>query len=414
MSEQTPLVTVVTPSYNQAEYLEQTITSVLGQEYPNIEYFVVDGGSTDGSVAIIKKYADQLAWWVSEKDEGQADAINKGFSRATGKYVAWLNSDDVYLAGTMAKAISLLEADPSLGLVYGNLLSINARGEHVNTIRYRPYALEDLLAFFIIGQPTVFMRRSVLEQVGYLSKDYHYLLDHHLWVRFAAVSGLKYTNEPWAAARYHPGAKNMAQAEHFGTEAFRILDWARTQPKMAALIERSEDRILGGAHRFNARYLLDAGKPVEALRAYRKVWQYYPEFAMQRVHRILFALLSLAGLGGLRRFVYRRYLVSPKIEEQKPAAPPQDKQINLISHRSRHELPRQTLPPILVTGVHRSSTTWVGKMLTANKQYVYISEPLNVLHRRGIMRQPVDHWYTYINQANEDLVHPERFRPHAA
>jgi glycosyltransferase involved in cell wall biosynthesis len=401
MSEQFPLVTIVTPSYNQADYLEQTINSILGQGYPNLEYLVVDGGSTDGSVEIIRKYEDQIAWWVSEKDEGQGDAINKGFSRATGKYVAWLNSDDVYLPGTIARAIETLESDPDAGLVYGNLLSINARGEHVNTIRYRPFALEDLLAFFIIGQPTVFMRRAVLEEAGYISKDYHYLLDHHLWLRMAARAGLRYVPEPWAAARYHPSAKNMAQAEHFGKEAFKILAWAKTQPQLAEVIEQDYDRIMGGAHRFDAHYLLDSAQPLKALRAYRKVWQYYPEFALRRLNRIMFSFASLAGLGGLRRIIYRRYLVAPEtnaesidLVERTPAV--------VAVPEPRRTRPRDVLPPILVTGVHRSSTTWVGKMLTANKDYVYVSEPLNVLHRRGVMRKPVAHWYTYICDENED------------
>ena len=174
MSEAYPLVTIVTPSFNQVEYLEQTLNSVLGQDYPNLEYLVVDGGSTDGSLEVIRKYEDRLAWWVSEPDHGQADAINKGFARATGKYVAWLNSDDLYFPGAIRKAVETLEQSPHIGLVYGNLLSINARGEHVNSIRYQQYALEDLLAFQIIGQPTVFMRRSTLEEVGYLSEEYHY------------------------------------------------------------------------------------------------------------------------------------------------------------------------------------------------------------------------------------------------
>lgn len=404
MSETQPLVTIVTPSYNQAEYLEQTLQSVLGQGYPNLEYLVVDGGSTDGSVEIIRNYAGRLAWWVSEKDKGQADAINKGFRRATGKYIAWLNSDDLYLPGTIAKAVSVLEARPNVGMVYANLLSINARGEHVNTIRYRPFALEDLLAFFIIGQPTVFMRRSVLEQVGYLSDEFNYLLDHHLWLRFAAVSALHYTPEPWAAARYHPTAKNMAQAEYFGEEAFRILDWARTQPKMAAIIEENEDRILGGVHRFNAHYLLDSAQPLKALRAYRKVWKHFPDFALRRLNRIAFSFISLAGLGGLRRLIYRRYLVAPA-----PRPPETDMEkagrFSLLKLPTRRRiLPRQALPPIVVTGAHRSSTTWVGKMLTANRGYVYVSEPLNVLHRRGVMRKPVEHWYTYVCDENEDQV----------
>ncbi|HSG26381.1 MAG TPA: glycosyltransferase [Anaerolineales bacterium] len=399
-----PLVTVVTPSYNQAEYLEQTIHSVLGQEYPNLEYLIVDGGSTDGSLEVIQRYADRLAWWVSEPDKGQADAINKGFARATGKYVAWLNSDDLYLPGTVQKAVETLEQHPDVGLVYGNLLSINARGEHVHTIRYRPFALEDLLAFFIIGQPTVFMRRSILDQVGYLSEDYDYLLDHHLWLRFAAVSGLKYIPQPWAAARYHPSAKNMAMAEHFGAEAFRILEWARTQPKMAAIIERSEERILGGLHRFNAHYLLDAAQPMRALRAYRDVWKYYPEFALRRLNRIVFSFMSIAGLGGLRRLIYRRYLIPPPPKDAEEQAEPFARRVSQVTLPGKKPRPRDTLPPILVTGAHRTSTTWVGKMLTANQQYVYVSEPLNIHHRRGVMRTPVKHWYSYVTDDNQDQV----------
>ncbi len=320
MSEKQPLVTIVTPSYNQAAYLEQTINSVLGQDYPVLEYMVVDGGSTDGSLEIIRRHADELAWWVSEPDRGQADAINKGLHRAGGKYVAWLNSDDLYLPGTIQRAVAELESDPNLGMVYGDLHSINALGERVNTIRYDAYTLEDLLAFFIIGQPTVFLRRSVLDKAGYLSEDYHYLLDHQLWLRIAARAALKYIPEPQAAARYHPAAKNMAAAGQFGLEAFRILEWAKSQPKMARLIEESENRILGGAHRFNARYLLDAGRAKEALQAYRQVWRYSPKFALQHAHRILFALMSLVGLGGLRQIVYRRYLVAPAQAGKEPGA----------------------------------------------------------------------------------------------
>ena len=160
---------------------------------------------------------------------------------------------------------------------------------------------------------------------------------------------------------------------------------------MAEVIEGNEDRILGGAHRFNAHYLLDSAQPLRALQAYRKVWQYFPEFALRRLNRIIFSFISLVGLGGLRRIIYRRYLVAP----EKAAALNTGSATNEPAARScsapepRRAKPRDVLPPILVTGVHRSSTTWVGKMLTANKQYVYVSEPLNVLHRRGVMRKPV-------------------------
>jgi glycosyltransferase involved in cell wall biosynthesis len=393
----TPLVSIVTPSYNQADYLEQTMRSVLDQDYPNMEYMVVDGGSSDGSVEIIRKYQHRLAWWVSEPDKGQSDAINKGFQRAKGEIIAWLNSDDIYMPGAIQKAVDALQSDPSTAFVYANLHSINARGEHVNTIRYRQYNLVDLLAFHIIGQPTVFVRRSILDEVGWLDTNYDYLLDHHLWLRLATKAPFLYIPQEWAAARFHPLAKNVAQAKGFGVEAYRILDWAKTQPKLAEAMALAPERIWGGAHRFNARYLLDGGAPLEALKAYWKVWRAYPDYAYQHWHRIFFSFISLIGLESLRRIFYRRYYVLPKQIDQ-----PAESLIEPIQRPIHKDLPRDIYPPILVTGVHRGSTTWVGRMLSANNLYTYISEPLNILHRPGIMRYPTNHWYLYVSEENEE------------
>ncbi len=146
--------------------------SVLDQDYPHIEYIVIDGASTDNSVEIIRKYENKLAYWVSEKDNGQADAINKGFARATGDIVAWLNSDDYYLAGTVSAAVKVFEENPDVVLVYGNMLAVDEHGKTFNTLNYKQLNLEDLLCFQIIGQPAVFMRRSALQKTGGLDPSF--------------------------------------------------------------------------------------------------------------------------------------------------------------------------------------------------------------------------------------------------
>jgi len=300
-----PLISIVTPSYNQAQFLEQTICSVLDQDYPRLEYFVVDGASTDGSVEIIEKYADRLTWWISEPDKGQAEAINKGLQCAQGEIVAWLNSDDYYLPGAMRAAVAALEANPDAGLVYGDVLAVDGRGRPTKRLKYAAWELVDLLQFHIIGQPAVFMRRSVLEQAGYLNDAFHMLLDHQLWIRMARLAKMVYVPQLWAAARFHEEAKNLAQAPRFGQEAYLVLDWARTQPDLAALITRESRRIWAGAHRFNARYVLDGGQPWVALKSYWRSASLSPAIALAEWHRILFAFLSLLGLSRLRNLYMR-------------------------------------------------------------------------------------------------------------
>ena len=301
-----PLVSVVTPSYNQASFLETTVRSVLEQDYPSVEYFVMDGASGDGSVDIIKKYADRLSGWVSEKDRGQGDAINKGLARAKGEIVAWLNSDDYYLPKAISSAVKVFEQNPEAGLLYGNMLAVDQDGQTLNILRYGQYNLEDLLCFQIIGQPAVFFRREAYEQAGGLDVSFHYMLDHLLWIRIAQESKIVYVPQTWSAARFHPQAKNRNLAVEFPKEAFRILDWARTQPGLSDTMARVERRSLASAHRVNARYQLDAGRPGDSLRAWFKAFSIHPPTALKRMNLLISALLDLLGLNRVRELVLRR------------------------------------------------------------------------------------------------------------
>ncbi|HKY56082.1 MAG TPA: glycosyltransferase family 2 protein, partial [Anaerolineales bacterium] len=227
------LVSIITPSFNQARYLEATIQSVLSQDYPRIEYIVVDGNSTDGSVEIIKKFENRLAYWISEKDKGQADAINKGLARAKGEILAWLNSDDYYLPNAISSVMKVFDENRDVVMVYGDIVAVNKNGQTINVLKYKQLALNDLLCFQIIGQPAVFFRRAAFEKVGGLDTTFHFLLDHHLWIRIAQQGKILYVPQTWAVARYHAEAKNRAKAAEFGREAFRILDWVNSQPELA-------------------------------------------------------------------------------------------------------------------------------------------------------------------------------------
>jgi GT2 family glycosyltransferase len=298
----------VTPSYNQGKYLEQTIRSVLEQDYARIEYLVADGGSTDSSVEIIKKYersTSSISWWVSEKDSGQGEAINKGLARAKGEIIAWLNSDDYYLPGTMSAVVNIFKESPDVLLVYGDMLAVDEHGQAINVLKYKQLSLQDLLCFQIIGQPSVFFRRAVLEKTGGLDPTFHFLLDHHLWIRIAHQGKILHIPQSWAAARYHAEAKNRAKAAEFGREAFRILAWARSQPGLADAISSVERRAQASAHRVDARYLLDGGQPIAALKAWTRALFIHPPTALRRLNIFVSAILNLLGLEALRSLFLR-------------------------------------------------------------------------------------------------------------
>jgi hypothetical protein len=298
----TPLVSIVTPSYNQAAFLEDTLRSVLQQDYPAIEYLVADGASTDGSPEILARYAGRLAWWVSEPDKGQADAINKGFRRARGEIVAWLNSDDVYFPGAVRRAVQAFQEHPGVGLVFGDALTVDPLGRPLNRLRFGDWGLDEWMRFRIICQPAVFLRRSLLEQAGWVDPAYHFLLDHQLWLRMARLAPVCYLGagafRPLAAARHHPAAKNLTMASKVGVEIERVLAWMEAQPDLAPRLAADRRQVYGGAYRLSARYLLEGGQPGPALRGYLRALRCWPSYTLKHSHRMAYALLCLARLSG--------------------------------------------------------------------------------------------------------------------
>lgn len=205
---QLPLVSVITPSYNQGKFIEQTIQSVLGQDYGNIEYLVIDGGSTDNTLSIVRKYEKRLTW-VSEPDNGQTDAINKGFSRAKGDILCWLNSDDTYEPGAISRAVAYFLEHPDVMMVYGEGNEIDVNGGLIKRFpATQQYDLWKLIHVWdYILQPTTFFRKNIFREIELPDTSLNWCMDWDLWIRIGCRFKVAYINFVFANSRVYSETK---------------------------------------------------------------------------------------------------------------------------------------------------------------------------------------------------------------
>lgn len=219
-----PVVSIITPSFNQGEFIAQTVNSVLTQDYSHIEYLVMDGGSSDDTIRVLNSYGDQVRWY-SEKDDGQSHAINKGWQMSRGEILSWLNSDDLLYPGAVSSVMRVFQQYPDVIGVYGNCHYVDQNSEVIGQYATQPWSYAELLksATNFIPQPSLFLRRRVLERAGWLNEKLHYVMDYELCLRLGQHGIIRYLPQTLAALRLHRDAKSLSAVSAFGTELVAVI-----------------------------------------------------------------------------------------------------------------------------------------------------------------------------------------------
>jgi glycosyltransferase involved in cell wall biosynthesis len=262
-----PLVSIVTPSFNQGMYIGDTIASVLGQDYPNIEYWIIDAGSSDQTMAAIAPFrGDPRLHVLVEPDRGQADAINKGWARARGTILAWLNSDDTYLPGALRTQVQVLMAHPQAGGVYGDAQYTAADGRPLHRLRARPYTPLAVLRLEIPAQPSMFLRRELVAQVGRLNVARRYSMDTDYWARAAQHWTFMHANHLIATYRLHAASKTVDAFSGFYPEWLAISEQFFADPACDPALRPARAGVLADIYAAMANLEARRGRLALALR----------------------------------------------------------------------------------------------------------------------------------------------------
>jgi glycosyltransferase involved in cell wall biosynthesis len=261
---QWPKISIVTPSYNQGEFIEETIRSVVLQGYPNLEYIIIDGGSTDNSVEIIRKYEPWVSYWVSEKDRGQSDAINKGWERSSGEIVAYLNSDDLYTPGVLAEVAELFRKHTECAVIHGQTVITDIEGNEMGVFGL-PFDVTSSVdgCNDSVAQPSAFIRRKALLDVGDMDLKLRRAMDYDLWLRLRIKYPFEYVPRIWSRFRYHPKSKSHGKVS-LRSDSLWIMSKLYSNDELPPEVKRLKNRALAWANLFEAQKYCVMEKPIRA------------------------------------------------------------------------------------------------------------------------------------------------------
>ena len=305
-----PLVSIVTPAYNQAAFLRDTIESVLSQDYPNIEYIVFDDGSTDETRKVLEEF-DGRVRWESHANMGQTPTINKGWKALTGDIVAWLNSDDTFLPGAIGRAAGYLLNNPGTQIVFGDTLFTEADGTPIEPSRPLPlFSYENFVVSCEnpIAQPSAFIRREVIENTGLLDPYYYYFMDWDFWLRAGMRNRIDYIPELLSTYRLHSESKTVAEARKAAPELERMYRKFFARDDLPDNIRKLEKKAMANMCFTSGGYYLNGGDEKSAARMAWSALRAYPQMLLntRQIHKFIYCVFSGTKIYNDMRAAYRR------------------------------------------------------------------------------------------------------------